>query len=406
MSTPVLGHMSVDDFLANYWQKKAVVIRQGFANFVSPISPDELAGLTTQEGVLSRLILEQGGDYPWQMKSGPLKDSDYEGLSDHHWTILVQEVDRHVPAVCDLFDRFNFLPSWRKDDVMVSFATRDSGVGAHIDSYDVFLLQGSGKRKWEIGEAIVGSAPADGGLRAAAKQTNQPGKSGPRYIEGLDVRILADFEATESFVLEPGDMLYLPPGVPHNGVALEPCLTFSFGFLAPSQADMLSDFADWRQQERGPVRYSDLGADKVLNSGLIDSADIERVRDLVQSQSETEEDLVKWFGCFITRPQRGPVDCEEFDGTLDEFLADFLDCQTWRRHEGLRIAGWTNGQALLFADGENIPHQLTSSQLEKLTGQRELTYDSLAGQDDFLELLFKFTCRGWGYFAGEETENE
>ncbi|MCA9779483.1 MAG: cupin domain-containing protein, partial [Candidatus Eremiobacteraeota bacterium] len=201
-----LGNLTEEEFLSIYWQKKPVLIRQAFPNFESPIEPDELAGLAMQDGVLSRLILEKGGEYPWELRHGPLPDGTFESLGDSHWTVLVQEVDRHVPDVADLFDRFTFLPNWRKDDVMISFAAKDSGVGAHIDSYDVFLLQGSGRRRWEIGEALQ--------------------EREARYKEGLDIRILDNFEVTETFELEPGDMLYLPPGVPHNGVSLEPCLTY------------------------------------------------------------------------------------------------------------------------------------------------------------------------------------
>ena len=232
-----LGHLTEEDFLANYWQKKPVLIRQAFPGFESPLEPDELAGLAIQEGVLSRLILEKGGAYPWELRQGPLPEDTFDALGDANWTVLVQEVDRHVPTVADLFDRFTFLPNWRKDDVMVSFAAKDAGVGAHIDSYDVFLLQGSGKRRWEIG------------LPMSEKDA--------RYKEGLDIRILENFEATEVFELEPGDMLYLPPGVPHNGVAMEPCLTYSFGFLAPTRTEMVADFGDWHEAHYGPTRYAD-----------------------------------------------------------------------------------------------------------------------------------------------------
>ena len=150
-NTP-LGNLTEEEFLSIYWQKKPVLIRQAFPKFESPIEPDELAGLAMQDGVLSRLILEKGGEHPWELRHGPLPEGTFESLGDSHWTVLVQEVDRHVPDVADLFDRFTFLPNWRKDDVMISFAAKDSGVGAHIDSYDVFLLQGSGpvQCRWRL----------------------------------------------------------------------------------------------------------------------------------------------------------------------------------------------------------------------------------------------------------------
>jgi 50S ribosomal protein L16 3-hydroxylase len=409
MSNIPLGQLSVEEFLSNYWQKKPVLIRQAFPNFQSPLEPDELAGLTLQDDVLSRLILEKGGDYPWQLKHGPFQDADFEALGDHHWTILVQEVDRHVPAVADLFDQFQFLPGWRKDDVMVSFATHDAGVGAHIDSYDVFLLQGSGRRRWEIGPALSPSGPVDGGLRARGSAAGGPAEgrlstSECNYIEGLDVRILADFEPTEVYELEPGDMLYLPPGVPHNGVALEPCLTYSFGFLAPTRAEMVGEFADWYQQRFGPSRYADADLLSEQSSGLITHDDLNRVLRLLQQVPLERDALAEWFGTFITRPQRGPANTEEFEGSYQDFRDDFQECHVWRRHEGIRIAGWAGETLRLFVDGEQVEHNLSKEQLDLLTGTRELLYENTAGQSNLLELLYRFTQRGWGYLLSEDND--
>ena len=317
-NTP-LGNLTEEEFLSIYWQKKPVLIRQAFPKFESPIEPDELAGLAMQDGVLSRLILEKGGEHPWELRHGPLPEGTFESLGDSHWTVLVQEVDRHVPDVADLFDRFTFLPNWRKDDVMISFAAKDSGVGAHIDSYDVFLLQGSGRRRWEIGEALS--------------------EREARYKEGLDIRILDNFVVTETFELEPGDMLYLPPGVPHNGISLEPCLTYSFGFLAPTRAEIVSDFGDWHQSRFGAIRYGDPDRMGGRNPGLISEHDINRVLRLLQQVPTERHALAEWFGAFITRPQRAPASLEEYEGSMEDFTADFSDSGLWRRHEGVRVAG-------------------------------------------------------------------
>lgn len=410
MTTIPLGEMSVEEFLANYWQKKPVLIRNAFPNFQTPLEPDELAGLACTEGVMSRLILEQGGDYPWQLKSGPLNDEDFAKLSDHHWTVLVQEVDRHVPAVADLFDLFTFLPSWRKDDVMVSYATRDAGVGAHIDSYDVFLLQGSGRRRWEIGDPIAGYSPTDGGIRAAGAAEGGPSggsldTSAGLYKEGLDVRILADFVPTEVFELEAGDMLYLPPGVPHNGVAIEPCLTFSFGFLAPSRRDMVVDFALWHEESRGTVRYSDPDLVKGERAGLITDNDLNRVLRMLAQVAIDRDSLAEWFGSFITRPQRAPAATEEFEGSFEDFQTDFKEAEMFRRHEGVRVAAWVDGVPKLFVDGELVEHNLSAAQLEQLSGRREQHFQDVSDSPEFLELLYLFTRRGWGYLlSGDEDE--
>lgn len=405
MTTIPLGDMSVEDFLANYWQKKPVLIRQAFPNFECPLEAEELAGLACTEGVLSRLILEQGGEYPWQLKTGPFKGEDFEQLSDHHWTVLVQEVDRHVPAIADLYDLFNFLPGWRKDDVMISFASKDAGVGAHIDSYDVFLLQGTGKRRWEIGEAIEGAGPIDGGIRGAGSSQHEPDDM---YVKGIDVRILANFEATESFVLEPGDMLYLPPGVPHNGVAIEPCLTISFGFLAPSRREMVTDFACWHEENYGATRYSDPDLLEGHPPGLITDNDLNRVLRMLQHTPTGRDALADWFGTFITRPQRGPANTEEFEGSLQDFRDDYQECEIWRRHEGIRLAAWTEGegQDLLFVDGEKVEHKLDREELLKLTAQREVSYLEAHGSNLLMELLYEFTRKGWGYLLPTEDEDE
>lgn len=406
MSAIPLGDMSVDHFLSHYWQKKPVLIRQAFPKFQAPFEPDELAGLALSEGVLSRLILEQGGDYPWQLKQGPFEESEFDKLGDHHWTLLVQEVDKHVPAVADLFDRFTFLPSWRKDDVMVSFAAKDAGVGAHTDSYDVFLLQGSGKRRWEIGPPSGDSGPLDGGIRAAGSAQGGPSGGGLNtsesdYIKGLDVRILANFEATEVFELEPGDMLYLPPGVPHNGVAIEPCLTFSFGFLAPTQAEMTADFCDWFQTQSGPNRYSDPDLSIPQGPGLITTSDLTRVHQLLTSLPQEPELLADWFGPFITRPQRAPAALEEFEGSLDDFHQDFQESGLWRRHEAVRVACWLEGVERLFADGETVGHKMSADILQRFTDNRQFEWDEVKNHESLLETLYHFTCRGWGYLHSE-----
>lgn len=386
MSRIPLGELSAEDFLAEYWQKKPLLIRQAFPDFVSPLEPEELAGLACQPDVLSRLILERGGEYPWQVRQGPFSEHDFSQLGDSHWTVLVQEVDRHVPAVADLFDAFDFIPHWRKDDVMVSFASKHAGVGPHIDSYDVFLLQASGRRRWEI-------APA-----------------GPQWQdrEGLDLRMLENFEPTEIYELEPGDMLYLPPGVPHNGVALEPCLTFSFGFLAPSRAEVLRDFALWHEDKYGVIRYSDADLFEDQQPGLIDEHDINRVLRLIREAPLETEAIAEWFGTFITQPQRGPVDLVRFSGSYEDFLSDFQECGVWRRHEGIRVAGWCGKTNHFFLDGRTWPEELPKKVIETLTSQRRLTYAQAEGDPTLLRLLYVSLEQGWGYLpdALEEQGDE
>ncbi|MFB6273326.1 MAG: cupin domain-containing protein, partial [Salinibacter sp.] len=237
-TSAVLGDRSPADFLDTYWQTRPLVVRDALPNFRSPLSPEELAGLACEEDVESRIVLEEGGEHPWELRHGPFLSEDFLELPETHWTLLVQEVDRLIPEVGALLDHFRFLPDWRLDDVMVSYAPTHGTVGPHVDNYDVFLLQGAGHRRWKIGTAPV---------------------EDDEIVPGLDVRILADFEADEEFVLGPGDLLYLPPRVAHYGVSTDDaCMTYSIGFRAPRHQDLVANFLQHAVDTIDPdARYSD-----------------------------------------------------------------------------------------------------------------------------------------------------
>ena len=183
--------LTQQQFLQQYWQKKPLLIRQAFSDFQSPISPDDLAGLACEPEIESRLIEEKGALGPWQVRSGPLTEDDFARLPSTHWTMLVQDVDKHLPELQSLLDPFRFIPDWRRDDLMVSYAPQHGSVGPHTDGYDVFLLQAMGERRWQINDKAMTDAA---------------------LIEGLDVQILQEFHPDQSWDLQPGDMLYLPPG--------------------------------------------------------------------------------------------------------------------------------------------------------------------------------------------------
>ena len=215
-------NFDIDLFLREHWQKKPLLIRNAFRDWQNPLEPNELAGLACEEEMESRLICQT--ESGWEMEQGPLAEERLAGLGESHWTLLVQAVDHHVPAVADLIAPFRFIPNWRIDDVMVSLAADQGGVGPHFDQYDVFLIQGLGRRRWQIGP----SCDADTLLLAHD-----------------DLKLLSAFAATEEWVLEPGDILYVPPGIAHNGVAVGPdCMTYSVGFRAPSRSDLLGHYVD------------------------------------------------------------------------------------------------------------------------------------------------------------------
>ena len=275
----LFGDIGVDRFLAEYWQRKPLLIRQAIPGFESQIETNELAGLSLEEEVESRIILKEGS-HPWELRQGPFPDDTYQQLPERDWTLLVQAVDQFVPEVADLLAQFRFLPSWRVDDIMISYATPGGGVGPHYDNYDVFLLQGHGKRRWRIGQQCSEDSP---------------------LLENPDLRILAEFDCQDEWVLEPGDMLYIPPGVAHDGVAETDCMTYSIGFRAPSHAEILVHFTDYLAHHLSDdQRYGDAGVNRPSDPAAIDPAAIDRLQQSVLRLVSDKEALATWFGRHMT----------------------------------------------------------------------------------------------------------
>ena len=226
-------------FLRDYWQKRPLLIRSAFADFKLPLEPDDLGGLALGDNVLARLIEHDRAADRWTVHNAPIDEAIFARLPDRDWTLLVQDVDKWDADVAELLAAFRFLPGWRIDDIMVSYAEDGGGVGAHVDQYDVFLLQGFGRRRWRID---TGDDPPT------------------ECRDDVELKQLRHFSPDHAWTLAPGDMLYLPPGVPHEGVADGPCMTFSVGMRAPATGELLLDFAE-HLAERLPEsqRYTDAG---------------------------------------------------------------------------------------------------------------------------------------------------
>lgn len=331
----LLGDMSAEEFLRDYWQKKPLLIRNALKHFVDPLSPEELAGLACEPDINSRMIIEKDADSPWQVSHGPFAEEDFINTPDTHWTLLVQDVNRIVPELACLLDFFRFVPDWRLDDIMVSYAPEHGSVGPHIDNYDVFLLQGMGRRRWQINTTQV---------------------SDDDLLPGLDLRILKNFQAEQEWLLESGDMLYLPPRVQHYGVATEDCLTYSIGFHAPERSELLGDLAGWlAQQEQNNPRYSDRDTSLPEHAGEIDAATLQRVRDLMGAYDISDAEFTKWFGSFATA-----------NGQASEIDKSFQECvpywqqQGWLlRNPACRFAfSKASDDLLLFVNGQihSLPH--------------------------------------------------
>lgn len=334
---PPLG-MPPQLFLRRYWHKRPLLIRNAFPGFVSPIEPDELAGLACEEAALSRLITHDRASDGWSLRNGPFEEDQFPTMPDHDWTLLVQDVDKWDPDVAALLDAFDFLPRWRIDDIMVSFAATGGSVGAHVDQYDVFLLQAHGQRRWQID--VSDNPPLE-------------------FREDVELKLLRQFTPTHDWVLGPGDMLYLPPGVPHLGVAQNPCLTFSVGMRAPSSAELIADYLDTLVAEADEtIRYRDPDLALPSDRNEIDAAAMDRVVQALNALRMNDPDrLGEWFGRFITTYRSaGQAAAPEQPPSLIQLQFALNQGATLQRHPMTRMA-WRRARkgAVLFASGQALP---------------------------------------------------
>lgn len=322
-----LGDISVEQFLAEYWQQKPLLIRQALPGFESPLSPDELAGLSLEDEVESRIILENHQGAPWQLRKGPFDDSTYQELPESNWTLLVQALDLFIPELSELRQQFQFLPDWRLDDIMASFAVDGGSVGPHYDHYDVFLLQAYGKRHWQIGQ-------------------NCNEKS--QQLDGTPLNILQDFNCLESHVLEPGDILYLPPKVAHWGIAQGDCITYSVGFRAPSQTQLLEEhFQSLTENISEFQRYEDPKLAQRQHSHELLPEDVARVRQILEAQLKSSDSkIIDWLGRLLSEAKYpDSIEAKNNDTEIPAQLLKASDarCLFFRNN---------SKQAQLFINGE------------------------------------------------------
>lgn len=279
MTAPRLA-LDTEAFLADHWQREPLFIPGAVEGFTPPISADELAGLALEDGIESRIVAGTGSN--WDLTHGPFQADDFN--REGPWTLLVQSVDHYLPEVAELRRLVNFLPQWRIDDVMVSYATDGGSVGPHYDNYDVFLLQGEGQRLWRLGQRCNESSP---------------------LLAHPDLRVLETFEQHSQYLLSPGDILYVPPGVAHWGIAVGECTTFSIGFRAPRINDMVSRKVDQLlDQLSGEALLTDAGRGNG-RPGEITKADVERAREqVIRAVADTAGD--EWFGEVVTETEYAP----------------------------------------------------------------------------------------------------
>lgn len=276
---PLLGGRSPRAFLARHWQRDALLVRSAVPDFAGPFTRDALIALASRDDVESRLVVRTGRRY--ELAHGPFRRADLKALPERNWTLLVQGVNLHSDAADALLHRFSFIPYARLDDVMVSYAAPGGGVGPHFDSYDVFLLQGFGRRRWRYGRQ------SDLALR-----------------EGLPVKILRRFEPRHTAVLRPGDMLYLPPSFAHDGVALDACTTFSIGFRAAAHTELAQHFLDYlRDRIDLPGRYGDAGLSPASEPARIGGRMRRHAAGELAKLRWSPSEVAHFLGVFLSEPK-------------------------------------------------------------------------------------------------------
>jgi len=361
----LLGGLSPAQFMRRHWHKKPLLVRQAIPGFKPLLSRAELLELAGRDGVESRFIQDKGGQ--WVLRHGPLARRSLPSLATPRWTALVQGVDLHNQAVHALLQQFRFVPEARLDDLMISYATDGGGVGPHFDNYDVFLLQAHGRRRWRIGRQ--------------KDKTLRP---------GLPLKILAAFEPDEEYVLEPGDMLYLPPGWAHDGIAEGECMTYSIGFRSPNGAqlahEVLQRMAEAAADEEGAI-YRDPRQPAVANPGAIPAELQDFARQAVRLALEQPQALECALGEALTEPK--PNVWFEPAPALVMLESVALDRRTRMMYDDKHV--FINGESYRAAGRDaTLMRRLAN---ERQLGARELAHAS----DAALELLSSWCEAGWAH---------
>lgn len=372
---------SLDTFLRQYWQKKPVVIRGAFANFIDPISPDELAGLTMEEEIDSRFVSNLDGQ--WHAEHGPFDEQKLTQLSESHWQLIVQAANHWHAGVAQLIEPFKAMPQWLLDDVMACYSATGGGVGPHIDQYDVFIVQGEGRRRWRVGARDVGQYNEQ--IRTAAL----------RQIEG--------FEAEIDEVLEAGDLIYIPPGYPHEGDTLEPSMSYSIGFRSPNEQELLSNFADYvLAHDLGKAHLHNPDLQPRLQHGVINQTDRDQLDAMLNAMLRSPQTVQHFLGCMLSQSRHQLDIVEPEEPYLEEQIQSNLYAgDTLYKVSGLRTLYHDNEPNVAFINGEVF--QVSEAQqplLHHLCNQEQITLHELDTHQSLeaFQLLTQLVNKGYWYF--------
>ncbi|GJL51652.1 MAG: cupin [Nitrospirales bacterium] len=384
MKTVPLGDVPLDKFFSEYWQKKPLLVRNALPDIKPPIAADELAGLACEEAVESRLVIQDAESDRWDLTHGPFTDETFRALPDKYWTLLVQAVDHWVPEAAEFLTPFHFIPSWRIDDLMISYSVDGGGVGPHYDNYDVFLVQACGRRQWEVGGTFDSNSP---------RRSDTP------------VMILSDWKPEQRWILEPGDLLYVPPRVGHSGIAVgDDCMTCSVGFRAPSHSEILRGFADYIGDTlNDEVRYEDSDLVALKNPGSLTPESLGKVHHIVKQYLEDKDLLAEWFGRFITAPKYPEEASEPEAYRLDDLRAHIANGGMLKRNEGTRMVFQERDRVRwLFVDGRRYECPADQKALvQALCTDLTINPGQYQQTEEHLQLLLDLLNRGSLYFPAE-----
>ncbi|WP_288382375.1 cupin domain-containing protein [uncultured Acinetobacter sp.] len=371
MSSPlqVLGGITAEQFLNEYWQKKPLLVRNAMPEIINILEPDDVKELALEETVSARLIKQKDKDpNQWSVKSSPLIKGDFQKLPKL-WTLLVQAVDHYSFDLAELWKKFPFIPQWRRDDIMVSYAPKGGSVGQHFDFYDVFLVQGYGHRRWQLGQMC---------------------DENTAFVAGQPLKLLPEMDVHFDEVLAPGDLLYVPPGLSHYGVAEDDCLTFSFGFRMPNVATMMDRVSDRFADNallKNPV--IDIMRDQVGQIGEMTSNELAYLKAKVLDQLQHSSDFEHALVALMSEPKY-PDNIPEPDEIEADDLREILSTgyelclepasRLLYTQQDDQLLFWANGEACCIDDR-------FAPLLKALADGQVLTFDAQFDHDEFLEDL-------------------
>jgi len=363
-----LGRLSVDQFLRRHWQKRPLLVRNALPRYAGLVRPELLFDLATRDDLESRLVRCNRGN--WRVRHGPFTRRELGRLRVSGWTLLVQGVDRVLPAARELLDCFQFIPSARLDDVMVSYAPPGGGVGPHFDSYDVFLLQLQGTRRWRV------SAQRDLSL-----------------VEGAPLRILRRFRASDEWVVHPGDLLYLPPRFAHDGVAITDCVTCSIGFRAPDAQELGTKFLEFiEEQLKLTGIYEDPELRRQRHRAQIGDTMVRKLGRLLEEVRWSKADVERFIGCYLSEPKANVVFARPRRPLRPAAFAHRA------ARDGVRLALPTRmlfRRGVFFINGDACPARPRAARtLRHLADQGQLLPGQMGNQES-VRWLYQWYCAGY-----------